>query len=324
LGALVSSLLLLALAGCTLFNQAPVAVIAATPLFGESPLVVEFDGSGSTDAEGDIAAYRWDFGDGSTSTEEKPHHTFLVLVGTQTFVVTLRVTDEGGSTDTASQSIEVTAPESGGGGTGYPVARITADRIIGRTPLTVNFSAADSEPGSGSLTQVRWDFGERNDPGNVVGLTASHKYQPDVTTTFTVTAFVGNTEGFISYGQMDITVVVPEGDAGDEEPTAFFDMSVPLLLHSEPETNPDFSLYEVTFDPGGSYADAGHSIDYYAWDFGDGTWRVETSDLDVTHVYELAAPARTFVVRLYVYDDQGLEGLATANLTLAQPEDDDE
>jgi PKD repeat protein len=313
---------LLALAGllaaCALFNQAPTAVITATPLGGESPLVVTFDSSDSVDPDGEIATVRWDFGDaGATSSEAIAHHTFLALTETKVFTVTLRVTDDGGASDSTTQSIEVQPPSTpGGGGTGSPVARITVDRIIGRTPLAVAFSAADSEPGSGSITQVRWDFGDGTE---ALGYSVFHTYTPDATRTFRATVFVANTEGLLDAEQVDITVIVPENVTGDEEPTAAVDMSTPLLLYDSPTPSSVPTLYEVTFDPRGSYADAGHSIDYYAWDFGDGEWQVETSDIDVTHVYELVSPARTYIARLLVYDDQGLEGSQVMNLTLAQP-----
>lgn len=309
-------------AACSLFNQAPTAVITATPLDGTSPLVVTFDASDSVDPEGPIATVRWDFGDaGATSTEAIAHHTFLALTETKVFTVTLRVTDEGGASDSTTQSIEVRPPSTpGGGGTGSPVARITVDRIIGRTPLAVTFSAADSEPGSGSITQVRWDFGDGTE---ATGSNAFHTYKPDATETFKVTVFVANTEGLIDAEQVDIVVIVPEGVTGDEEPVAVVDMSTPLLLYDSPTPASIPTLYEITYDPRGSYADAGHSMDYYAWDFGDGEWRVETSDIDVTHVYELSTPSRTYIVRLAVYDDQGLEGTAIINLTLAQPVDEE-
>jgi PKD repeat protein len=320
--AVLGGLLALAglLAACALFNQAPTAVITATPLGGESPLVVTFDASDSVDPEGPIASVRWDFGDaGATSSETIAHHTFLALTETKVFTVTLRVTDSGGASDSTTQSIEVQAPTTpGGGGTGAPIARITTDRIIGRTPLAVTLSAVDSEPGSGSITQVRWDFGDGTE---ATGYNAFHIYTPDATRAFRVTLFVANTEGLLDAEQLDITVIVPENVTGDEEPTAAVDMSAPLLLYDSPTPASIPTLYEVTFDPRGSYADAGHSIDYYAWDFGDGEWRVETSDIDVTHVYELVSPARTYVARLLVYDDQGLEGSQVINLTLTQPTD---
>jgi PKD repeat protein len=310
------------LAACALFNQVPTAVITATPLAGNSPLVVTFDASDSVDPDGEIRTYEWVFGDaGATSSEAIAHHTFLALTAAKVFTVTLRVTDDGGASDSTSQSIEVQPSSTpGGGGTGSPVARITVDRIIGRTPLAVTFSAADSEPGSGSITQVRWDFG---DGAGATGYNAFHTYTPDATQVFTVTLFVANTEGLLDAEQVDIVVIVPEGVTGEEEPVAVVDMSTPLLLYDSPTPASIPTLYEVTYDPRGSYADAGHSIDYFAWDFGDGKTRVETSDLEVVHVYELSSPSRTFVVRLYVYDDQGLQGTAIVNLTLAQPVDEE-
>jgi PKD repeat protein len=80
----------------------------------------------------------------------------------------------------------------------------------------------------------------------------------------------------------------------------------------------------VTFSSAGSFADPGHDIDYYAWDFGDGEWKIETTDADVTHVYELTSQARTYVARLLIYDDQGLEDTAVVNVSLAQPDEEDE
>jgi PKD repeat protein len=320
LGVLVSSLLLLV--GCFLFNQAPTAVITAKPLGGNSPLVVTFDASHSVDPDGEIRTYDWDFGDaGATSSEAIAHHTFLALTAAKVFTVTLRVTDEGGASDSTTQSIEVQPSSTpGGGGTGSPVARITVDRFIGTTPLVVMFSASDSEPGSGSITQVRWDFGDGTE---ATGYNAFHTYTPDATRTFKVTLFVANTEGLLDAEQVEIIVIVPEDSAGDEEPVAAVDVSTPLLLYDSPTPASTPTLYEVTFDPRGSYADAGHSIDYYAWDFGDGERWVETSDVEVTHVYRLSAPSRTFVARLHVYDDQGLGGTALVNLTLTQPVDEE-
>lgn len=320
--ALVGLLLVVGLlAACALLNQAPTAVITARPLGGESPLVVTFDASDSVDPDGEIRTYGWDFGGaGATSSETIAHHTFLALTEAKVFTVTLRVTDDGGASDSATQSIEVQPPSTpGGGGVGAPVARITVDRIIGRTPLAVTFSASDSESGSGSITQVRWDFGDGTE---ATGYNVFHTYKPDATQVFRVTLFVANTEGLLDAEQVDIIVIVPEGTTGEEEPTAAVSMSTPLLLYKSltPASIP--TLYEVTFDPRGSYADAGHSIDYYAWDFGDGERWVETSDIDVTHVYRLSSPSRTFVVRLFVYDDQGFGGTALVNLTLAQPVDE--
>jgi len=100
---------------------------------------------------------------------------------------------------------------------------------------------------------------------------------------------------------------------------AEFVVSDPLMIF-ESENRPNTpSLFQVSFDPRGSFADAGHQIEYYLWEFGDGSFHIEESDLEVTHIYELAAMTKTVVARLTVFDDQGLEGTKTANITLTDP-----
>jgi len=322
IAALVGLLFLVGfLAACALFNQAPTAVITATPLAGNSPLVVTFDASESVDPDGEIRTYAWDFGDaGATSSEAIAHHTFLALTEAKVFTVTLRVTDGGGASDEAVQTIEVQPSSGGSSGTGSPVARIAVDRFIGMTPLAVSFDGRASTAGTGAIAQYRWDFG---DGATSNGAQVGHTYTPEATEEFTATLFVWNSESAVDTEQVRIIVIVPGDVASGDEPVAEFTMSDPLVLYHSPTPASTPSLYEVSFDPRGSSADAGHSLDYYAWDFGDGKTRVETTDLEVVHVYELSSPSRTFVVRLYVYDDQGLQGTAIVNLTLAQPVDEE-
>ncbi len=87
-------------------NLPPVADLQASPTTGTIPLVVNFQGNGSTDDNG-ISSFFWDFGDGNTSTQTNPSHTYT-LAGTYT--TTLTVTDDEGLTDTASVSINATDP----------------------------------------------------------------------------------------------------------------------------------------------------------------------------------------------------------------------
>jgi len=58
---------------------------------------MQFDGTGSSDSDGTIISYEWDFGDGSTGTGATPMHTYSAL---GTYTVTLTVTDDDGLTDT--------------------------------------------------------------------------------------------------------------------------------------------------------------------------------------------------------------------------------
>ena len=58
----------------------------------------------SEDPDGEIVEWEWDFGDGETSTEQNPRHTYD---DPGTYTVTLTVTDDGGSSATAERDIRV-------------------------------------------------------------------------------------------------------------------------------------------------------------------------------------------------------------------------
>lgn len=86
-------------------NQAPMAVASADVTSGKAPLVVTFDSSASTDSDGTITGYSWDFKDGRFSTEANPSHKFTKA---GTYEVTLTVTDDGGMTASDFITINVT------------------------------------------------------------------------------------------------------------------------------------------------------------------------------------------------------------------------
>ncbi|MBI3804490.1 MAG: metallophosphoesterase [Nitrospirae bacterium] len=84
-------------------NRPPVARLSNAPASGEAPLTIHFDGTASSDADGTIAAYRWDFGDGTTETAAAVDHTYYTA---GTYTVKLTVTDNAGAT--ASTQVKIT------------------------------------------------------------------------------------------------------------------------------------------------------------------------------------------------------------------------
>jgi PKD repeat protein len=65
-------------------------------------LECSFDASGSSDPDGSILSYEWDFGDGNTGSGITPSHPY----GTAgTYTVVLTVTDDGNASDSESQSV---------------------------------------------------------------------------------------------------------------------------------------------------------------------------------------------------------------------------
>lgn len=87
-------------------NTPPVAQAAATPASGVAPLTVAFSSSGSSDPDGSIASYSWNFGDGTAlSTAANPSHLYQAA---GSYTARLTVTDNRGATATADVAITVT------------------------------------------------------------------------------------------------------------------------------------------------------------------------------------------------------------------------
>ena len=80
-------------------NQAPVAAFSVATSELEATMT-----DASTDADGTIASWSWDFGDGNTSADQNPVHTYAA---SGSYTVTLTVTDDQGATDSASESVTV-------------------------------------------------------------------------------------------------------------------------------------------------------------------------------------------------------------------------
>jgi|GEM_PF-2677559 len=92
-------------------NQPPIARIAPpTPSSGTVPLQVHFDGTQSSDSDGTITSYAWDFGDGSSGSGATADHTYATAGN---FTVTLTVTDNQGATGAAHASVTVFSQSSG-------------------------------------------------------------------------------------------------------------------------------------------------------------------------------------------------------------------
>ena len=65
---------------------------------------------GSTDTDGTIASYAWDFGDGNTSTEASPVHAYAGLTELTDFDVSLTVTDDDAETNEVTHTVAVAPP----------------------------------------------------------------------------------------------------------------------------------------------------------------------------------------------------------------------
>ncbi|GGZ41985.1 PQQ-dependent sugar dehydrogenase [Streptomyces rubiginosohelvolus] len=123
-------------------NRSPVAKAAADKTSGPTPLAVSFSSAGSADPEGGNLTYAWDFGDGTTSTDPNPSHTYTTA---GTYNPTLTVTDPEGLTGTAS--LVVTA------GNTAPTVTLTtpADGSLFSFGDSVPFTVTVSDPEDGTV-----------------------------------------------------------------------------------------------------------------------------------------------------------------------------
>ncbi|MGY2064502.1 PKD domain-containing protein [Blastococcus sp. SYSU DS0619] len=142
----------------TAANIAPAAAFesAATDL----ELVV--DGASSTDADGTVAGWAWDFGDGSTGTGTTASHTYAAA---GTYAVTLTVTDDQGATSSVTRQVTVTEPA--------PNVVPTAEFTVSADALSVAVDGSASADSDGAVQEWAWDFG---DGSTGTGVTASHTY----------------------------------------------------------------------------------------------------------------------------------------------------
>ncbi len=99
--------------GC---SGAPKATIVASATEGIAPLTVSFDGSSSSDPNGSISSYAWNFGaTGATASGAQASYTFTTPGA---YTVSLTVTDNDGQSDIATTTVRVRSDEP------------TADQII--------------------------------------------------------------------------------------------------------------------------------------------------------------------------------------------------
>ena len=287
---LLGAFLLVAAAACapgptpgttttTTGNQAPSAVLQSSATAGVAPLSVVFDGTASTDADGTIAGYAWDFDDGNTSTADSLIHTFTAV---GTYAVTLTVTDDDGATDTDTVTIVVTNSNLS------PTAVAGATPTSGTEPLVVSFNSSGSFDPDGTIVAHNWNFG---DSTTSTTPNPSHTYPtPGI---YTAQLTVTDDDGATATDLVQITV------NPNQAPTAVAGAS---------PTSGRFPL-DVAFNSSGS-SDIDGTIVAQAWDFGDGN---TSTAANPSHIYTTPG---TYTAELTVTDNLGATATDTVAITV--------
>ncbi|WP_405059001.1 PKD domain-containing protein [Kribbella sp. NBC_01505] len=133
-------------------------------------LSCSFDGSASTDPDGSIASYAWDFGDSQTGTGATPSHTYATA---GTYTVKLTVTDNAGKTGSTTKQIQAGAPP-----TGQPPR---ASFTVQCQWAACSFNGTGSTDPDNDIASYTWTFGDGK-TGN--GATTSNTY-PNTQKTYT-------------------------------------------------------------------------------------------------------------------------------------------
>jgi hypothetical protein len=185
-------------------NQAPNAVIQATPLSGPTPLTVTFDGRASSDPNpGDTLSYSWDLNGDGVFGDALTAQTSFTYSQAKQYNVQLKVTDTHGAFDVAQVLISVGNP---------PTAVI--DAPLGNTKWQVgqslNFSGHATDPDQGTFpaSAFVWEMIMHHCPSNC------HTHPVQSFPGVTAGSFVAPDHTYYSYIEIKLTVTDAGGLTG--------------------------------------------------------------------------------------------------------------
>jgi len=207
--------------------EAPVADFTGSPTSGCASLTVNF----TDQSTGEIDSWSWDFGDGGTSTEQNPSHTY-----TQAGIYTVKLTVTGpGGSDTETKVDYITVSSA-------PTASFTGSPTSGNAPLTVNFT----DQSTGNPTSWSWDFG---DGGTSTEQNPSHTYNDPGT--YTVKLTVSNSCGSDTETKVDYITVSGNAPVADfvGSPTSG---TAPLTVDFTDQSTGDPTSWLWDFGDGGT------------------------------------------------------------------------
>ena len=275
-------------------DNRPTAEFGASPTSGDEPLTVSFtDHSSSVHG---IVSWSWDFGDGSTSSEQNPTHVYRQQ-GTYTVKLTVTEEDDDGDTATEIKTDYITVGDTG------PTALLSGDTNIDEGTRG-RYDASGSSGYDAPLT-YEWDWNYDSttfNPSGDTGATQTHAWADNGR--YTVAVRITDSDGSTDIATLDVTVdnVAPTVNAGADQTVNEGD-AVSLAL--------------VTFTDVGM-----HDTHTATVDWGDGT--VEAGTLNETngsgtvagsHVYihSFVGPFHVYTITVTVADDD--RGVGTDTFT---------
>ena len=192
----------------------------------------------STDADGQVAAWSWSFGDDATADVASPQHTY----GAEgSFEVTLTTTDDDGATNAVTHTVRIGPPP--------PNSAPTAEFTQTCHGFDCSFTDA-SKDSDGTVTGWSWDFGD--------GATSTE---------------TNPTHTYSGEGSYEVTLVATD----DDQATATVSKSIGVTP-LPPNTPPTAQFSQTCTGLSCSFTDGSTDGDGlvtgWSWSFGDG--RTET------------------------------------------------
>ncbi|HET9824217.1 MAG TPA: PKD domain-containing protein, partial [Chitinophagaceae bacterium] len=233
----------------------------------------------STATGSTVSQWQWDFGDGSTSTDQNPTKIYL---GPNTYTVTLNVKSLEGCLSTAATRNIVVDP--------LPIASFN---VSSPQCLNQNITFADaSRANAGNIINWSWDLGDGNKPTFVSSNAFTHSYSS--TGAYNVSLKVETDKGCTSTVLSKQVMISPL-------PTANF--TLPKSCLDDPSS---------VFLDSSSISDGSENLFTYQWNFGDpnatGTNPNTSASKNAQHKYTATGP---YMVTETVTSDNGCSSSAS-------------
>jgi PKD repeat protein/RNA polymerase subunit RPABC4/transcription elongation factor Spt4 len=259
-------------------NRLPTANVNG-PYSAEATDPISFSSSGSTDPDGFIVQYLWNFGDGNSSADANPSHAYAEP---GTYTVSLRVDDDSGASHTVTTSATISPKP--------PIAEANGPYIGGATD-SIEFSSEGSYDPDGNITQYEWDFGDESE----------HSFEANSSHVYTL------------QGNYTVTLTVTDDDNVTNTDTTWCDIAPRPPV---PNANGPYSGITgetISFSSAGSIDIDGDIVEY-RWNLGDGSGIF--MEENPSHVFDEVG---NFTITLTVEDNEGLTGAATTYCIIELP-----
>lgn len=274
-------------------NQFPIAAFNASPLEGRVSADVHFRNT-SYDPDRDSISYKWDFGDGQTSEEKNPQHTFSIDaqdLNRKTFTVKLEVTDEYGAVSQTPAIGYITVTPNM-----RPEADFNAAPEEGRISVRVHFTNLSNDKDNDNPLTYQWDFGDgttstMRNPIHTFEIPGTQENDQ----TFNVTLMVFDSLGAPSLIPKVKTIKV----IANKKPIANF-TAEPMIGRLK---------FKVDFTNASYDAESPGDLPLsYEWDFGNGEISTRKNPKNILFsIPATQASAQLFPVKLIVKDSLGMQ-----------------